>query len=57
MMIVLIVDELAPLRHLALQELVFDARPGAEHRVARAGADWQGVRFSASARIGNQAPR
>ena len=52
----LIVDELAPLRHLALQELVFDARPGAEHRVARAGADWQGVRFSASARIGNQAP-
>jgi translocation and assembly module TamB len=52
----LIVDDLPPLRRLALRELVLDARPGAEHRVARASVDWQGVSLSASARIGNQAP-
>ncbi|HSM22581.1 MAG TPA: DUF490 domain-containing protein, partial [Rubrivivax sp.] len=52
----LVVDDLAPLRRLALQELVLDAQPGAEHRVARVSVDWQGVSVSASARIGNQAP-
>ncbi|MDZ7592385.1 MAG: translocation/assembly module TamB domain-containing protein [Rubrivivax sp.] len=52
----LIVDDLPPLRRLALQQLVLDAQPGAEHRVARASVDWQGATFSASARIGNQAP-
>jgi translocation and assembly module TamB len=52
----LIVDDLAPLRRLELQDLVLDAQPGAEHRVARASVDWQGTTLAASARIGNQAP-
>ena len=52
----LVIDELAPLHKLSLQELVLDAQPGAEHRVARARVDWQGSTISASARIGNLAP-
>ena len=50
------VDELAPMHGLELQQLVLDAQPGAEHRVAQARVDWQGTTISASARIGNLAP-
>ncbi|HSQ71390.1 MAG TPA: hypothetical protein VLM87_03135, partial [Rubrivivax sp.] len=52
----LIVDALAPLHNLSLQELVLDAQPGAEHRVGRVRVDWQGATIDASARIGNLAP-
>jgi len=50
------VDDLAPMHGLVLQELVLDAQPGAEHRVAQARVDWQGTSIKASARIGNRAP-
>ena len=50
------VDELAPLHKLALQGLVLDAQPGAQHRVAQASVDWQGATLKARARIGNLAP-
>ena len=50
------VDALAPMQQLQLQELVLDAQPGAEHRVAKASALWQGTTISASGRIGNRAP-
>ena len=52
----LLVDELAPMHRLVVQELVLDAQPGAEHRVSQARVDWQGTSISASARIGNRAP-
>jgi translocation and assembly module TamB len=52
----LVIDDLAPLHRLALRDLVLDARPGAEHRVARASVEWQGASIGASVRIGNQAP-
>ena len=51
-----LVDALPPMQGLELQQLVLDAQPGAEHRVAQSRVDWQGTTISASARIGNLAP-
>ena len=50
------VDALPPVERLALQGLVLEARPGAEHRVAAVQADWQGVHADATLKIGTSAP-
>ena len=50
------IDALPAVDHLALQGLVLEARPGAEHRVAAVQADWQGVHADASMKIGTMAP-
>jgi len=50
------IDEIPVVERLALQGLVLEARPGAEHRVAALQADWQGVHADASLKIGTEAP-
>ena len=50
------IDALAPIQRLAVQGLVVEARPGAEHRVDALQAEWQGVHADASLNIGTLAP-
>ena len=50
------IDALAPVLRLALQGLVIEAKPGAEHRVEAVQAEWQGVHAEAGLRIGTLAP-
>ena len=50
------IDALAPVLRLALQGLVVEAKPGAEHRIDALQAEWQGVHTEASLKIGTVAP-
>ena len=50
------IDALAPVLRLALQGLVIEAKPGAEHHIDAVQAEWQGVVAEAGLRIGTLAP-